>query len=334
MQITIITPLYNEELVVAEFYRRISAVTKRLSGYTFEFLFVNDGSTDQTLTLLNEIRKKDRRVKIIDLSRNFGHQAAILAGIQTAGGNAAVIIDGDLQDPPELIPDLLQKWEDGNDVVYAKRVHRKGESVFKKITASLYYRLINFLSETPIPSDVGDFRLIDRKILEILAEMSEVNLFLRGLIPWMGFRQVAVEYDRDARYAGKTKYSFFKMINLALDGITSFSIKPLRFSLRLGLVSILIGLCLIVYAIVGKIINPDILIRGWPSLLITVIFFGGIQLFTIGLLGEYVSKIYRETKQRPLYIVKDTYGFGGSKTKRKSREQEHKKQRSTLNGIQ
>lgn len=313
MYITIITPFYNEELVVAEFYKRISAVAEELPDHAFEFLFINDGSTDTTLDLLKGIQNRDRRVKIIDLSRNFGHQAAILAGIQNAGGDAAVIIDGDLQDPPELIPELIKKWEHGNDVVYAQRVNRKGESVFKKSTAHMYYRIINLLSDTPIPSDVGDFRLIDKKVIKILCEMNETNLFLRGIIPWMGFRQVSVEYDREARYAGKTKYSLFKMVNLALDGITSFSIKPLRFSLRMGLFSIVIGFGLIVYAIIVKIINPEVVIRGWPSLLITVIFFGGIQLFTIGLLGEYVAKIYRETKRRPVYIIRDMIGFNKSR---------------------
>ena len=313
MHITVITPFYNEELVIGEFYRRISAVAKGLSEYAFEFLFINDGSTDTTLDLLKDIQNRDRRVKIIDLSRNFGHQAAILAGIQNTKADAAVIIDGDLQDPPEVIPMLIEKWELGNDVVYAKRGYRKGESVFKKSTAHVYYRIINLLSDTPIPRDVGDFRLIDKKVIKILCDMHESNLFLRGIIPWMGFRQVSIEYDREGRYAGKTKYSLFKMVNLALDGITSFSIKPLRFSLRMGLLSIVIGFGLILYALIVKIINPEVVIRGWPSLLITVIFFGGIQLFTIGLLGEYVAKIYRETKGRPLYIIRDLIGFDKSR---------------------
>jgi glycosyltransferase involved in cell wall biosynthesis len=320
MQITIITPLYNEELVIVEFYRRISAVAEGLSDYTFEFLFINDGSNDTTLDLLKDIQNGDRRVKIIDLSRNFGHQAAILAGIQNAEGDAAVIIDGDLQDPPELIPELIKNWENGNDVVYAKRVNRKGESLFKKTTAHIFYGLINFLSDTPIPSNVGDFRLIDKKVIKILCELKESNLFLRGVIPWIGFRQISVEYDREARYAGNTKYSFLKMINLALDGITSFSIKPLRFSLRMGLSSIVIGFGLILYAIIVKIINPEVVIRGWPSLLITVIFFGGIQLFTIGLLGEYVAKIYRESKGRPLYIIRDMIGIDELSTRSPHKE--------------
>ena len=309
MLVSIITPFYNEELVAAEFHKRVTAVADGLPRHSFEFVFVNDGSTAGTLELLKGLRKKDRRVRVIDLSRNFGHQAALFAGIRNASGDAAVIIDGDLQDPPELIPALIENWEDGYDIVYARRVKRKGEPALKKLTARLYYRLLNFLSDTGVPHDVGDFRLIDRKVLAVLREMKEANLFLRGIIPWMGFSQTAVEYDRDARYAGDTKYSLIKMINLALDGITSFSTKPLRLSLQVGFVSILIGLGLILYAVIVKIVDPTVLIRGWPSLLITVVFFGGVQLFTIGILGEYVAKIYRETKSRPIYIIRSMMGF-------------------------
>jgi len=309
MLVTVITPFFNEELVVREFHKRLSKVTESIRDHNFEFVFVNDGSTDDTLGILRELQRKDKRIKVIDFSRNFGHQAAIFSGIRNAAGDAAVIIDGDLQDPPELIAEMIKKWEDGNDVVFAKRIKRKGETLFKKSTACMYYALMKLLSDTPIPRDVGDFRLIDRKVIAELKGINESNLFIRGIIPWIGFTQKEVEYERDERYAGSTKYSFIKMLNLGLDGITSFSIKPLRFALRVGLLCISIGLGLAVYAIVNKYFNPGIVIRGWPSLMITVIFFGGVQLFTIGLLGEYIAKIYKETKRRPLYIIREKIGF-------------------------
>jgi len=313
MLITIIAPFYNEELVVAEFYRRMTEVVRSLKKINFELIVINDGSTDNTLSVLKDISHKDNRVKIINFSKNFGHQAAILAGIRNASGDAAVIIDGDLQDPPELIPKMLEKWEKGSDVVYAKRLKRKGETFFKTFTAFMYYRLINFLSDTKIPKDVGDFRLIDRKVVNALHEINESNLFIRGIISWVGFKQSSVEYERDKRFAGKTKYPFFKMMNFAIDGITSFSIKPLRFSLKIGLFSIAIGIGLIIFAVVNKYVHPEIVIRGWPSLLITIIFFGGVQLFTIGLLGEYIGKIYKETKKRPVYVIKEKIGFEDNK---------------------
>jgi len=309
MLISIVAPFYNEGEVVFEFYKRLVDVVDSITGYNFEFIFINDGSIDNTLINLYSLHSKDKRVKIINFSRNFGHQAAIIAGIKEANGKATIIIDSDLQDPPELIPSMIEKWQEGYDVIYGKRVKRKGESILKRITAFIYYRLINFLSDIKLPLDTGDFKLIDSKVLDVLKEINEYNIYLRGLIAWAGFRQYGIEYVRERRYAGITKYSVRKMFNLAIDGITSFSIKPLRLSLQIGTLSILVGLGLVIYTLVNKYLNPEIILKGWSSLLITIIFFGGVQLFTIGVMGEYIGKIYKETKKRPLYIIKDKIGF-------------------------
>jgi glycosyltransferase involved in cell wall biosynthesis len=233
MHITVVVPLFNEEKVIEHFYRRMKATIEKVRSHSFTLLFVNDGSTDGTLQQLKRLALSDHSVRIVDFSRNFGHQAAILAGIQRAEGEAAVIIDGDLQDPPEVIPRLIQKWEQGFEVVYGKRIRREGESAFKRLSAFLFYRLMRVLSDTDVPKDVGDFRLIDRKVIDVLKDHSERNIFIRGLIAWIGFRQTFVEYERDRRYAGDTKYPLIRMLNFALDGITSFSIKPLRLGVHL-----------------------------------------------------------------------------------------------------
>jgi dolichol-phosphate mannosyltransferase len=254
-------------------------------------------------------------VRIIDFSRNFGHQAAIFAGIENANCDAAIIIDGDLQDPPELIPQMIKKWEEGFEVVYGKRIKREGESMFKRLTAFIFYRFINMLSDIEIPKDVGDFRLIDKKVINVLKKQKEKNIFIRGLISWIGFKQTFVEYERDKRYAGNTKYPLIKMLNFAFDGITSFSTKPLRMSMLLGLICIIISIGLIIYTLIMKYAYPDMVITGWTSLFIAVIFFGGIQLFTIGVVGEYIGKVYRETKNRPLYIIREKIGFNDTEDK-------------------
>ena len=308
MLITVIAPFYNEADTVTEFYRRLRKTLQKLPDFNFELIFINDGSSDETLPQLIKLQSKDNRIKLINFSRNFGHQAAIIAGIRHASGDAAIIIDSDLQDPPELIPDMIQKWFDGWDVIYGKRKKRKGEGLIKKFTAYLYYRFINFLSEVEIPKDTGDFRLIDKKVINVIKSLEEYNVYLRGLVSWTGFKQCAIEYVREKRYGGKSKYSLKKMLNLAFDGITSFSTRPLRLALQLGTFSIFVGLALVIYTLVNKFINPEVIIKGWSSLLITIVFFGGIQLFTIGIIGEYVGKIYKETKKRPLYIIKERLG--------------------------
>jgi len=315
MVITITVPVYNEETVVREFYERVKSMIKTLKNHSFELLFINDGSKDNTLKYLQEIAERDSSVRIIDFSRNFGHQAAIFAGIENANCDAAIIIDGDLQDPPEVIPQMIKKWEQGYEVVYGKRIKREGESLFKRLTAFIFYRFINMLSDIEIPKDVGDFRLIDKKVINVLKTQNEKNIFIRGLISWIGFRQTFVEYERDKRYAGNTKYPLIKMLNFAFDGITSFSTKPLRMSMLLGFICIIISMGLIIYTLIMKYAYPDMVISGWTSLFIAVIFFGGIQLFTIGVVGEYIGKVYRETKNRPLYIIREKIGFNVTEDK-------------------
>ncbi len=307
--ITIIVPAYCEEEVIKECYERIKSVMRSLKNHDHELIFVNDGSTDNTLNILKHIAAKDRKLKIINFSRNFGHQLAITAGLDKARGDAAIIIDADLQDPPELIPDMIEKWEHGNNIVHAKRIKRKGERKFKLLTASAFYWLLNHLTIIKIPLNTGDFRLIDKRALQEMRKIKETNRFVRGLVSWIGFRQSTIEYERDERFAGKTKYPFRKMIKFALDGIFSFSDKPLKIALNMGFFSILIGIVMIVYAVFGKLFFPEITVPGWASILIAVVFFGGIQLFTIGVIGEYIGRIYDETKKRPLYIIEDEINF-------------------------
>lgn len=270
----------------------------------YEFIFVNDGSTDRTIDILHEIAEKDHQAKIIDFSRNFGHQTAVTAGIDYASGDAIVIIDADLQDPPELIPKLIDKWREGYDVVYAKRNTRKGETWFKLITAKYFYRFLNFMSDIDIPKDTGDFRIIDRSVAEVFKRMTERNRFVRGMISWIGFRQTYIEYERDERFAGDTKYPLKKMIKFASDGIIAFSTKPLRLVMTVGLVSVFISFLVFLYAIIVKLTGRHVQ-EGWTSLMVAITFFSGIQLLGVGIVGQYVARIYDESKNRPIYIVKD-----------------------------
>ncbi len=280
-----------------------------LANYDYELIFVDDGSNDDTLTILEQIAFHDINVKIISFSRNFGHQIAITAGLDRVSGDTAVIIDADLQDPPELIPKMLEKWEEGFQVVYAKRTAREGEKRLKRWTAALFYWLLNQLTDIKIPQNTGDFRLIDRKVILEMRKMKERNRFVRGLSSWVGFKQIGIEYKRNQRYAGETKYSFRKMLKFALDGIFSFSQKPLKIATNIGFFSIFVGLLLIIYVFFGKFFFPEITVPGWASLLIAVVFFGGVQLFTIGIIGEYIGRIYDEIKNRPLYIIKKEMNF-------------------------
>lgn len=307
--VSIIIPVYCEEKVVEECYKRIKTTMDSLASYDYELIFVDDGSYDDTLSILEQIAAHDTKVKIISLSRNFGHQIAITAGLDRASGDTAVVIDADLQDPPELIPKMLEKWEKGYQVVYAKRTAREGERRLKRWTASLFYWLLNKLTDIKIPQNTGDFRLMDRKVVLEMRKMKERNRFVRGLSSWVGFSQIGVEYKRNQRYAGETKYSLRKMLKFAFDGIFSFSQKPLKIALNIGFFSIFVGLLLIIYVFLGKIFFPDITVPGWASLLIAVVFFGGVQLFTIGIIGEYIGRIYDEIKNRPLYIIKKEMNF-------------------------
>lgn len=311
MLVSIIIPIYNEEATIPELYRRIDNTLKALK-FDFEMIFINDGSKDSSLNLLENLRKKDDRVKILSFSRNFGHQIAISAGIDYANGNAAIIMDGDLQDPPELIPKMLEKHKKGYEIVYAKRKTRQ-DTFFKKITASMFYQLINILSDTKIPQEVGDFRLMDRKALDSLKQLKEKSRFIRGLTSWIGFKHTIIEFERDKRFAGQTNYPLNKMIKLAIDSITGFSYKPLKIATYIGFGAAMIGFLGGVYAIILKILEPNSTVLGWTTIVIAIFFMGGIQLMILGIIGEYIGRIYTETQNRPLYIIDKEIGFNKSK---------------------
>ncbi len=302
-KVTLVIPMYYEEKVAEECYKRVKENLVKLENYEHEIIFVNDGSKDKTLEILQKIAEEDVNVKVISFSRNFGHQAAVTAGLQYVTGDAIVIMDADLQDPPELIPDMLKLWEDGNEVIYGKRKSRDGESIFKLFTAKMFYKTLNALSDVEIPKDTGDFRLVDRKVVDTINALPEHNKFLRGLFSWVGYKQKAFEYERKERFAGETKYPLKKMLKLASDGIISFSTKPLKLVGALGMISIIISIVLLTYAFVSYIFNLNNISAGWTSIMVVVTFFSGIQLLSIWIIAEYVGRIYDETKQRPQYIV-------------------------------
>lgn len=307
--ISIIVPMYNEQEVIHICYDRVKSVLDNLTEYDYEIICINDGSKDKTLEILEEIAKKDDKIKIASFSRNFGHQAAVSAGLKLSTGNVVVVIDADMQDPPELIVDMLKLYDQGNSVVYAKRSVRKGESKFKVYTAKLFYRLINKISDINIPMDAGDFRLLSREVVDVINSMPENNKYLRGLYSYAGFKQVPIEYEREERQAGKTKYTLKKMIKLALDGIISLSTKPLKIVGFLGFSSIIVSLCLFIYAIVSYIVKENNILSGWTSIIITIVFFGGVQLISLWIISEYIARIYDETKRRPEYIIEKKINF-------------------------
>lgn len=306
--ISIIIPCYNEEKVINKAYETITDVMNNELQYEYELLFIDDGSRDRTLEILKEISKKDSKIKILSFTRNFGHQNAVTAGINHCNGNIAIIMDADLQDPPSLIPKMVDKYlEFDCNIVYGQRIERKGESLFKKITAKWFYRFLNKISNIKIPLDTGDFRLIDNEVIEKFNELNEKNKFIRGLISWTGFSQKPLKYIRDERYSGKTKYPLYKMVKFALNGFMSFSKKPLMISVIIGFITIIIGIILFVYSIIAKFSGDIDTISGWTSTIITIIFLGGIQLFSLGLIGIYLGNIFDEVKDRPEYIIKDHY---------------------------
>lgn len=305
-KVSVIVPMYFEEQVAKECYERLKKVFDELENYEREFIFINDGSTDKTEEILEEIATQDKTVKVIVFSRNFGHQCAVTAGLKVATGDAIVIIDADLQDPPELIGEMLQLWEEGNEVVYGKRKTRKGESKFKLLSAKMFYAMLNKLSDVEIPKDTGDFRLVDRKVVEVINGLPEHNKFLRGLFSWTGFRQVAYEYERQERFAGKTKYPLKKMMKLSFDGIVGFSNKPLKLIGGLGLISIVISIVILIYSLISYCFQLNQLTAGWTSIMVTVTFFAGIQLLGIWILSEYIGRIYDEARNRPQYIIDKT----------------------------
>ncbi len=301
--ISVVAPVFNEQDSLPHFYERVVAVMEGL-GEPFELVLVNDGSRDNSFTLMRELHVKDPRVRAINFSRNFGHQAAISAGLDHARGDAVVIIDSDLQDPPEVIPEMVERWRSGAQVVYAQRRQRVGETRFKLLTAALFYRLINRLTTMKLPRDTGDFRLLDRKVANALIQMREHNRFMRGLSVWVGFRQEVVKYDRHERFAGKTNYPLFKMVRLSMDAITGFSYAPLQLATSLGFLFAGLSLIGIVLAIIARIVGGAIVGQG--TTLIVVLFLGGIQLIFLGVIGEYLSRIYDEVRNRPLYIISET----------------------------
>ncbi|MBF0277214.1 MAG: glycosyltransferase family 2 protein [SAR324 cluster bacterium] len=308
--ISIVAPVFCEEIIIEETYRQLTGVLQAMDHYQYELIFVNDGSTDQTHSILKKIAERDHHLKVISFSRNFGHQMAITAGIEKARGHAVITIDSDLQDPPALIPQMIELWEAGNEVVYAKRTERQGETYFKKISAVFFYKFLNYLSNIEIPENTGDFRLLDRKVVDVINNLEEHNRFIRGLVSWVGYRQVAIEYVRQPRLAGKSKYSLGKMLRFAIDALLSFSNKPLRLALNLGFFSIVIAFLVLIYGLVMHWVGNTI--RGWTSTLVTILFLGGVQLFTVGIIGEYLSRMYDDLKGRPLYVIDEELNFDSS----------------------
>jgi polyisoprenyl-phosphate glycosyltransferase len=308
MLLSVVVPCMNEQEVLRATHQRLVAVLQQWPA-NFEIVYVDDGSTDSTANVLRELQAQDSRVRVVRFSRNFGHQLAITAGIEHAGGDAVVIIDADLQDPPEVILEFLAKWLDGYDVVYGVRTERDGETPFKRWTAKFFYRFMSRLSDTRIPLDTGDFRLMDRRVVDSLLSMPERDRFVRGMVSWLGFSQIAVPYHRASRAAGSTKFSLFKMVRFALDGIFSFSTLPLRLATWMGFIASALAIVGIFVVLLERFFQVPGLVKGWSSAVIAELFIGGVQLICLGLIGEYVGRIYGESKRRPLYIVRERMGF-------------------------
>ena len=304
-KITIIIPAYNEEESLPFLYERLEKLMNSINNYEFEILFVNDGSKDKTIELIKEYREKDNRISYVDFSRNFGKETAMIAGLDYCNGDAVVIIDADLQDPPELIPQMLEYWEQGYDDVYAKRRSRKGETWLKKITSSMYYKILQAFTKIQIQKDTGDFRLLDRRCVEALKSIRESQRYTKGLFSWIGYNKKEILYDRDPRAAGKTKWNYKKLVDLSIDGITSFTTSPLRWSAILGVLVSIIGFIYMIYIIV-KTIVLGVDVPGYASTMVVILFLGGIQLIFLGVIGEYLGRAFYETKGRPLYFI-DSY---------------------------
>ncbi|MGD8276776.1 MAG: glycosyltransferase family 2 protein [Gemmatimonadota bacterium] len=302
--LSIVVPVYNETEVIDAFYERMTAVARSLPFAAYEILFIDDGSADDTWARVRGYAERDPAIRPLKLSRNFGHQAAITAGLDHARGDCVVIIDSDLQDPPEVVPEMVARWREGYDVVYGRRSSREGEGRMKLLTASAFYRLLNRLTRINIPVDVGDFRLLSRRAADQLRGLREQDRFVRGLVSWIGFRQTGVTYARDRRYAGDTKYPFRRMMNFALDGITSFSTVPLKLAMWLGYAASALAFIYLVSVFVQKFILQNT-IQGWATIMVALLFLGGVQLICIGIMGEYIGRIFNEIKGRPLYVVEE-----------------------------
>lgn len=313
-KISLLIPAYNEQEVLGYLYERLAQLADKESKYNFEFLFVNDGSRDNTLDIIKDFANIDTRVSYVNLSRNFGKEVAMMAGLDHVTGDATVIIDADLQDPPELIPQMTQLWEEGYDDVYAKRTSRDGESWLKKVSSTIYYRLLQKISPIPIQQDTGDFRLLDRRAVEALKQLRESERYTKGMFSWIGFNKKEITYHRDPRKAGTTKWNYFKLVNLAVDGITSFTTAPLRISTVLGFIISLVAFVYIIIIIIQTIYGTHL--SGYPSMMAAILFLGGVQLVSLGIIGEYIGRIFNETKNRPLYLVEEYHN--GQPTKKHS----------------
>jgi dolichol-phosphate mannosyltransferase len=305
LEISVVIPIYNESLNISLLHSRLSRILQQMK-VSYEIVFVNDGSKDNSIELVRELASQHSTVKFIDLSRNFGHQIAVSAGLDNVQGQKVVIIDADLQDPPELIMDLYAKMQEGYEVVYAKRKRRKGESLLKLLTAKAFYRILSNITSIHIPVDTGDFRIMDKKVVQALRQMPETHKFLRGQISWIGYRQTFITYERNERNAGKTGYTYRKMLRFALDGITAFSNFPIKLVTVMGFVVSFFAFLMIVYTFVVKYFTNQDIEKGWASIMVGILFLGGVQLISIGILGEYISRINTDVRKRPLYFVKET----------------------------
>ena len=303
-----VIPIYNEEATIAELYRRVSGVMARLDGES-ELILVNDGSRDRSLELLRELYEKDSRVCYLSLARNFGHQIAVTAGLNFVRGRVAIVLDADLQDPPELVLPMVERWRQGYEVVYAQRIQRQRERWFKRLTAYTFYRLLKNLADIEIPIDTGDFCLMDRRVVDVLNEMPERNRYVRGLRSWVGFRQTAIQFEREPRYAGEVKYTFRKSLALAINGLVSFSKVPLRLATYLGLFAALVALIMAILVLYWRIVYPNSPLTGLSAIIVAIFFLGAVQLLSIGILGEYIGRIHEEVKNRPLYTLAEIAGF-------------------------
>lgn len=307
-KVTIIVPAYNEEESLPFLYERLEKLINENTNYEFEILFVNDGSKDKTIDLIKEYREKDKRINYVDFARNFGKEIAMIAGLDYATGDCVIFIDADLQDPPELIPEMIKYWEEGYDDVYAQRRSRKGETWLKKFTSKMYYRVLQSLTKVPIQKDTGDFRLLDKRCVNALRKMRETGRNSKSMFSWIGYKKKAIFYDRDPRVAGSTKWNYAKLINLAIDGITSFTTSPLRISTYIAIPTFLALLVYFIYVIV-KCIRLNVAIQAFQAIILLILFFTGIQILLFGIVGEYLGRIFNESKHRPLYLVNEYNGI-------------------------
>ena len=313
--ITLLVPVYNEESVLPQLFKRLDEFTKNTPNYQFEFLFINDGSTDKSFSIIAEQSKKDSRISYINLSRNFGKEIAMIAGIDHVKSDALVIIDADLQDPPELIQEMISYWENGYDDVYARRNNRQGETWLKKKTSQWYYRILQKSTNIPIQVDTGDFRLLDRRCIEALQKFRESQRNTKAIFSWIGYKKKEIFYDRDPRLSGQTKWNYRKLLNLAIDGITSFTTAPLRMATIFGFIISLIAFIWIIYLLVRPLFGVSTG-AGYSSLMAVILFLGGVQLLSLGIIGEYIGRIFIETKNRPLYLIEEYHAGNIKKTRR------------------